>query len=50
MEVFGKKKPHLKIADGQGILIGSPHDTEIYKEMEKREKQMKKDQGIGNFL
>jgi hypothetical protein len=49
MEVFGKKKPHLKIDEGQGILIGSPHDNDIFKEMEKREKQLKKDQGVGNF-
>ena len=50
MEVFGKKKPHLKIDEGMAILLGSPHDNDIYKEMEKREKQMKKDQGIGYFI
>ena len=46
MEVFGKKKPLLKLDDKDALLLGSPHDNEIFKNLEKLEKQKNKDLGL----
>jgi len=46
MEVFGKKKPLLRINEGEALIVGSPHDSEMFSTMEKLERQQKKDLGI----
>lgn len=46
LEVFGKKKPLLKLQEKELLIVGAPHDSDMFKQMEKLEKQQQKDLGV----